>query len=466
MNNNKKVVSFVLGFTISLTAYSGFALFKNEDFLSMKRVNLLSSLFITPAPGTEPQETTGVETIVVSSNTQPGEANPVYRKADDSTVPAHKFMCPGYEEEACAFPALMSKLHEIKKGAGKKVRIAWMGDSMIEGDLLTQTFRQRLQNMFGGMGIGFVPISSVSATNRQTVKAQINGNWDDESFKTKKISSPIFLSGHTFFSKSGSVVFTDETVKDSGQILVKTLLCGQAKGELAVKVNGTAVSIHPSAPFNRIVLDSSTNRTLALEIPAANLPVYGVSMEPVKGVTVDNFSFRGSSGVELKTLDTAFLAELDRQHYYDLVVLQYGVNVLWKPYTDNYDFYGRQMRKILPLLRKAMPNTHFVIVGTADRAFLYDGEWKTAMGIGSLLKIQAQLAAENHMTFYNLFASMGGNGTIVKWAASKPALARTDYIHPTHAGAQKLGNMIFEDFISNYYTTDTLHARPTASLHR
>ncbi len=465
MNNNKKVVSFVLGFTISLTAYSGFSLFKNEDFLSMKRVNLLSSLFITPAPGTETNDADGTETRVVSTNTQSGIPSQAYIQANDSTVPAHKFMHPGYEEETEAFPAVMSKLHEIKKGAKKKVRIAWMGDSMIEGDLLTQTFRQRLQTMFGGMGVGFVPVTSVSAANRQTVRAKTTGTWEEENFKTKKTTAPLFLSGHTFFSKAGSLVLTDETVDDSSQVLVKSLLCGPAKGAIALKVNGDNVLVHPSAPFNRITLDSSTNRTVTVDVPASSLPIYGVSIEPASGVTVDNFSFRGSSGIELKALDTAFLAELDRQHYYDLVVLQYGVNVLWKPYTDNYDYYGKQMRKILPLLRKAMPNTQFLIIGSADRAFSYDGEWRTAMGLGNLLKVQAQLAAENHMTFYNLFASMGGNGTIVKWATNKPALARTDYIHPTHAGAQKLGNMIFDDFISNYYTTDTLHARPTASLH-
>ena len=42
----------------------------------------------------------------------------------------------------------------------RPIRIAFLGDSFIEGDILTADFRAMLQKQSGGCGVGFVPISS------------------------------------------------------------------------------------------------------------------------------------------------------------------------------------------------------------------------------------------------------------------------------------------------------------------
>ena len=74
----------------------------------------------------------------------------------------------------------------------KKTRIGYFGDSMIEGDLITQDFRSTLQDTFGGIGVGFMPVTSIVAgfsclihSNRDQTLAQgarrldwkVNGNW-------------------------------------------------------------------------------------------------------------------------------------------------------------------------------------------------------------------------------------------------------------------------------------------------
>ena len=37
-------------------------------------------------------------------------------------------------------------------------RIVWYGDSQVEGDFFTSTFRNQMQDRFGGSGIGFMPV--------------------------------------------------------------------------------------------------------------------------------------------------------------------------------------------------------------------------------------------------------------------------------------------------------------------
>ena len=44
--------------------------------------------------------------------------------------------------------------------ANRPVRVAFLGDSFIEGDIVVADFRSGMQERFGGRGVGFVPVTS------------------------------------------------------------------------------------------------------------------------------------------------------------------------------------------------------------------------------------------------------------------------------------------------------------------
>jgi hypothetical protein len=108
------------------------------------------------------------------------------------------------------------------------------------------------------------------------------------------------------------------------------------------------------------------------------------------------------------------------------------------------------MLPIVRKLRNTFPSSEFVLVSTADRAFRYGGEWKSAVGIDSLIKVQALLAYETGSNFYNQYETMGGRNSIVNWAGQKPSLANKDYVHPNHRGAEILGTYFFEAIMQEY----------------
>jgi len=60
-------------------------------------------------------------------------------------------------------------VHQLLKAKEKKdkVRIAWYGDSFSEGDILVSDLRDTLQSLYGGNGVGFVPITSEIAGFRR-----------------------------------------------------------------------------------------------------------------------------------------------------------------------------------------------------------------------------------------------------------------------------------------------------------
>jgi len=337
------------------------------------------------------------------------------------------------------------KLHQLKSTGKGKIRIAYFGDSMIEGDLLTQTLRKLLQSEFGGYGVGFLPIQTNVGNFRQT--ASINGNgWNAANFMTKGAKN-MYISGFSF-NGMGNTTFTDKSLKTASS-LQKFLLYGNSNGGNII-FNGSNIGLNGNSAVNKQLLASDTLLSVKLKSNVANVPLYGLSFESENGIILDNFSFRGITGIEFKKIDEDFLKAVQNANDYDLIVMQYGVNLLWKPDTKDFSFYTKNMNPVLEKFNRAFPKSDILLVSSADRAFNYNGTWQTATGVPNVLETQAKLAFDNHLAFYNLFESMGGENSIVDWASQNPPLANKDYIHPNAKGTDVLAKKIYDALMKDY----------------
>ncbi|MFC4262767.1 hypothetical protein ACFOWM_07760 [Ferruginibacter yonginensis] len=353
------------------------------------------------------------------------------------------------DTNSAALQQFAKKLHLLKTTKKGKVRIAFLGDSMIEGDLMTQTLRELMQQYFGGVGVGFVPLATPGSGIRTTAYSSITGDWQTTNFKSDD-KATLFLSGYKYNTNSGSIKITDHSFKDSNAVITKSLLFGYMPTAVAINVNDNALSIYGSNKINKAALLQNNNPQINININNKALDVYGVTFESNDGVFVDNFSFRGISGTEIGKIDSSFLADINKANPYDLIVLQYGVNVLYKPNDVNFNYYGKLMLPVVKKIKQCFPSTDVLIISTADRAFNYAGTYKSAIGIDSLVKLQANIAYQNNCNFYNQFATMGGTNSIVDWANRKPALANKDYVHPNRAGATVLATYFFEALYNDY----------------
>lgn len=429
MENSNKRVFYLTLICFSLYLYTSiiFEVF-NLHWKPFDRVNLISEIFHKKG-----EKESAADTPKIVVNEKPQQDFELYKKPN--------LITNFYQGNSFPLPQFLEKLKKLKNGENVKIRIAYFGDSMIEGDLLTQTFRKLLQGEYGGSGVGFLPITSNVAGFRQTATCSANG-WEDTSFKTKGATN-LYLSGH-IFTGNGSGSYTDNTIKQPNISVQKNLIYGKPKGsENTITANGREISLSGTEDVNRQVLLNDANYSLKIKNNSGETPIYGVSFESEKGIFVDNFSFRGITGAELNKLNEDFLQSVEKANHYDLIIFQYGVNLLFRPNDTDYTYYEKLISPVFAKFKKSFPDSDFLLVSAADRAFRYEGTYQSAKGLPNLLEMQAKIALDNNFAFYNQFATMGGTNSIVKWAEEKPSLANKDYVHPNGKGADILGEKLF-----------------------
>ena len=440
MNNHRKVLVFILSTTFVYLFLSLFCSSVALYFPSFKNVSLFADVVIDKGAL---NTISNNKPVTISSTAKAGRCFENYLKK--GTIISFNA-----DTLQSALENTNKKLLQLAHGENVKVRIAWLGDSQIEGDLITKDVRALLQNYFNKKnGVGFVPLTSVCGDFRQTAKVSIDGALEADNFKQMNSNSKLFLSGYSYFGSNFEVQFSDKVAKSAEQISQKWLLFGRGDSITIIR-NGDTTKLAARQSFNKILLSESNSSWAKVRIESNKTPIYGISCEPKYGIVVDNFSFRGVVGENLNKVSSALLQEINAKQKYDLVVFQYGVNLLFKPYETNFDYYERMIGPAFRKLKQHFKDSDFLLLSCSDRAFKYDGNWQTASGIDELIKLQSKIAFKNKMAFYNLYESIGGKGTIVKWADSTYQMANKDYVHFNSRGARKVGNLLFNALINDY----------------
>lgn len=343
-------------------------------------------------------------------------------------------------------------LDELKAKKRKKVRIAYFGDSMIEGDLITEDLRDSLQYLFGGEGVGFVPVTSVVAGFRTTITHTFSKDWKDYSYKQLPPANLYLgISGHTFVPGEGSWIKYQSVKKRGLDRFAEVSVFYGPVNSGNIYVNNKPYALSGDRVVNKLSLQLDSAKQVTIKWGGGSVaPFYGVCFEGDSGVYVDNYSFRGISGLELGKLSRQLLQQMQSEHPYDLVVLHYGANVLWKPELTDYKWYGTPMNKVLDALRNDLPNASFLVISTADKSYKKSGTYVTAPGVMALVKEQHDLARTHGTAYWNLFAAMGGENSMTRWVEGSPVLANKDYTHFNRKGAARVGALLYKAMMDEY----------------
>ncbi len=363
---------------------------------------------------------------------------------EDFADESERGMTPFYEA--------LSHIGELSR----PVRIAYLGDSFIETDIITEALREKLQERFGGCGVGFLDINPPYADNRSTVR-QKSAGWNSFCVLDKgKYNSALLCLNQRYFTPNATAWTEITGIKhprlDSAE--VHTLyLQSNAPMRIGLKLDDSSMRAYSSVGSGRPEAVTSTGRShkAKWQIPAASGAVcWGIAEEGRSGISVDNFSLRGSSGTTLAEVSENALKGFGEIRPYDLIVLQFGLNVANKKQKD-YSHYAQQMQKVIEKMKRCFPQAGILVVSVGDREDKGpDGALHTMPGIVSLSRYQENLAADAHVAFWNLYQAMGGEGSIQRMVNAKPTEAAKDYTHINLRGGKRIGNILFKTLIHGH----------------
>ncbi len=337
-------------------------------------------------------------------------------------------------------------LSRIRKAlASGRARIAVIGDSYIEGDILTQDFRDRLQQKYGGRGVGYVPAKSMVQSFRQTVRHTSEGLEQHPIQQTAR--SPYFALMGDYSSAEGNATITYKGNSKNSRLaswsrsrlmfvapVDGTVTLTNAVGSQTFDVKGAQDSLQV------ISLPGETSSlTISTEIPG--IAILGAWLDDGAGVTVDCMSMRGYSGVMHRNLNGALTAALRNHVDYDLIIMEFGINALSSEQSD-YSSYSTLMSRTAKRLRQCYPNADILMLGIGDRGQKIHGEMHSVPTATNLIAAQRKAARDAGVTFWDTRAAMGGHDAVVDWR--ERGLVNADYIHLNSAGGRAIAGMLLE----------------------
>jgi len=338
----------------------------------------------------------------------------------------------------------------LVESKSKPVRIAFFGDSFIEGDILCGPFRDTLQRLFGGSGVGYMPITSEVTKFRTSVQHEFT-QWNTFSIVgQKKERAPLGLPGYCFIPADGNeVIYT--TV---GKNFVSTKVFYESDGYSKVRFSfdesqSETTDLEPAEKLHQYTFPGSGFHSVKISFPFIdNLRLYGVALEDSIGLSVDNFSMRSNPGMGLLLIDQERLKQFDSLRNYKLVVLQYGLNVLSEKDTTGYFWYLDKMTGLVKRLKENFPKCGFLLLSVGDRCSNQNGRIATMPDVMVMRAIQRKIAQKSGIAYWDMFAAMGGENSIKKYTEAQPPLAAKDYTHLTFRGGRKIAKKLADALLN------------------
>ncbi len=361
----------------------------------------------------------------------------------------------------------------LARGTGL-ARAAQWGDSTIAADGITGTVRTRLQQRFGYGGPGWIDAGlDPQWSFRPGLDTHRVGEWETKS---------ILLGGGNGRYGFGGVV---STAPDGGYLTVRApagadgtprplqhlelwLQAGAGHGSWWLSADGA------SAGEGSASAETRDDRRHVVELPGGftkaafgatggPVPFYGVVLETSgPGVVWDALGVVGVGTRSFNYFAEGHLAAQVGQRAPELVVLMLGGNELGIPVLAKGDgmkyapFYKAALRR----LRAGAPAAGCLVVTPLDQGTREGGRPGTKPALSRLVGVQRQIAADEGCAFWDAFAAMGGEGSVVAWSRKKPPLAWADLLHLSAAGQDLVGQALADAIEAGFDDWRTTRVMP------
>lgn len=325
------------------------------------------------------------------------------------------------------------------------VRVAVVGDSYIEGDVMCQNFREGMQSIYGGRGVGFMALHSDIPGFRQSV-TQTDKGWKlhdlrKDSSRWGRWLGGVYASGNRGARASFKGV---KRFEHAGAWNRATLLCvAPGGGNVTLDTGNGPVEYNmvPSDSVQSIVVEGEMSQLKFENLSADGFVALGVWLDDASGVSVDCMSLRGNSGAALRRLDAGLVGQMREWVDYDLIIVEYGLNAVSSQQTD-YSAYGKLMEQVIGGISRLYPHADILVMGIGDRGQKQGSTVASLATVGNMVSVQRDMARRLGVLFWDTRAAMGGEGAVVQWR--EQGLVNADYVHLNHKGGAQLAGHLVE----------------------
>ncbi len=372
-------------------------------------------------------------------------------------------------------------LDSLKNSKGQ-VRVMYYGDSQIEGDRITSYLRRSLRAGRGGTGPGlFLPLMPVMYT--KSIWLRSSSNWKKYnylSYRSGEITNcdlgPFMAicrylpEGTRAPSRERAYIrVRPSNVADSSSSEYDYLriFYGNTSGLVKVTVRSDdhviiTDTLKIGSGFNECCCYLGRAREITIVFEGMVSPdIYGISIESSKGIIVDNIPQRGSAGLEFTMVGKNNLEEAYRKIKPDLFILHYGLNIVRNVRT-NYSYFQKGLTRQLKLLKEISPSTPILVLSLTDMAEVRGDSIISYRNIPAIIDAQRKAATNAGESFWDSYKSMGGESSIIRWAAKNPPLAQKDYVHFTYQGADTLSRILTDALFTDKVTDTVKHEKRIA----
>jgi lysophospholipase L1-like esterase len=228
-------------------------------------------------------------------------------------------------------------------------------------------------------------------------------------------------------------------------------------GELAQTIDTSGETPH-SAFFARDLPDGEHQFKVVAKSGESRL--FGFVLERNQpGVVLDAIGIQGARIRFLDKQDDAHWAEQLKWRRPELIVYHFGANESGDGFAYSMEDYHATMKEVLLQAKRAVPEAGCLVLAAMDRARKKDETMITVPIIPHIVKQQEATAREVGCAFWNTYHAMGGYGSMAIWV--RRGLGQADLTHPTGAGAQKLGNWLYQALIEGYERWRTEKSAPS-----
>lgn len=365
--------------------------------------------------------------------------------------------------------AVMAPFHEklarlLRGKATDHVRIAVYGDSNMTMDFISGGMRRLLQGRHGDAGHGFVALGRPWDHYRHMdVKHGPRFGFTSYAVTTHPLYDTAYgFSGIVAESQQGGATAYVGTADEPSPVGRRMghagvfYLKGPRYGRFSIKVDGTTLAtVDTEAPaitagYTRVSMPEGPHQVEVVVESARRVRLLGATAESATpGIIVDSLGVGALNTQSQWREDAAVNQAMFRARPYDLVVFMTGTNDILQ-----LDRVPGWLEEIVARHREALPGLPIILASPPDRGQLRS--FAPTLEVG---KQRRELAAHLGTAFWDLWAAMGGEGSMARFH-ERGLSTKSDYIHFSKAGGawvgERLVQAIWRDFMAH------LEAHPEA----